>query len=542
MRILIADKLAPEGLAYLESQEGVDVEVRLGLTPDELPQALRSAEGLVVRSGVRVTGDALRAAFAQPGARLKAIARAGVGVDNIDLDAATEFGVMVMNSASASTITTAEHAFALLMAMARNIPQGDAAMRSGGWDRNKHVGVQLHGRTLGVVGLGRIGQTVAERALAFGMDVLGYDPYIKSDHVLDGRVPMATDWHDFLSRIDAVSFHVPLNDHTRNMLGREAFAHTRPHLLIINAARGGVVDEEHLPTALDEGRCAGAALDVFTTEPPPADSPLRTHPKIICTPHLGASTSEAQEAVSVDACRAIVEYLRGEGVRGAVNAGGVRFDLSPRQRAYIDLATRMARLAVALCDAPPATLSIHAVGEELTGATDTLGRIALAETLSAAMDDPVNLVNASVVARRRGLEFHNTHETSDDGAPARLAIEIETGRGVQRAEGVVLQDGLPRLRSIDGCAVDLVPTGHVVALRNRDEPGVIGRVGAVFGGAGVNIADMTICRRKPGEGEAPSALMLIRLDAPAPREVLDALRGLPALLGVASVELGPLPE
>lgn len=542
MHILIADKLAPEGLEYLASRPGVTHEVRLGLTEGDLGEALRGCDGLIVRSGVRVTREALARAYSDrvAGPRLRAIARAGVGVDNIDLDAATEFGVLVLNSASASTITTAEHAFALLLSLARRVPQAHASMRAGGWDRGSLVGVQLHGRTLGVVGLGRIGQTVAERALGFGMGVIGFDPFINADTTMDGRVALLRDFDEFIARVDAVTFHVPLSDKTENMLGRAQFALARPHLLVVNAARGGVVDEGALLEALDAGRCAGAALDVYTAEPPPKDSPLRTHPKIICTPHLGASTSEAQEAVSVDACRAIVEYLRGEGVRGAVNLGDVRLDLSARERVYAELARRMARLIVALLDDAPAAVRVHVRGGELSDAAQSIGRIALAATLSDALDEPVNLVNAPLVARRRSVEFRLTREVEETGAPGLLTIEVETRAGAQRAEGVALQDNVPRLLEIDGCRVDVSPMGHMVVMRNDDTPGAVGAVGAVFGRAGLNIADMTISRR-PSDPAAPTksgtALMLVRLDEAPGREVLEELRALPMLERVASVEL-----
>jgi D-3-phosphoglycerate dehydrogenase len=382
VRILIADKLAPQGAAFLKAQADTEVTVRTGLAGDDLAEALRDHDGMVVRSAVKVTGPVLDHCSRHPGWRLRAIARAGVGVDNIDLDAATRLGVAVMNSASATTITTAEHTFALMIALARNVPWAHATMAGGGWDRSRFVGSQLHGRTLGVVGLGRIGTALAERALAFGMNVRAYDPFINAETALDGRVPLCGSFEELLTDADIVSFHVPKTGESRHMMNADAFARARPGLLVVNASRGGIVDEAALLQALDDGRCAGAALDVYDPEPPPEDSPLRNHPRILTTPHLGASTSEAQEAVAVDACRALVTYLRGDGMIGAVNAGGLSLDLSDRHRAFIDLSTRM----IALLEAAVGLKGLKQVrctarGGSIAGRADTIARYALAELL-----------------------------------------------------------------------------------------------------------------------------------------------------------------
>ncbi|MCH8316242.1 MAG: phosphoglycerate dehydrogenase [Planctomycetes bacterium] len=425
MRILIADKLADEGAAFLQAQDDVQLTVQTGLAGAELAAALRSHEGVVVRSAVQITADVLGQCAAGGECRLRAIVRAGVGVDNIDLPTATRLGIAVMNAASASTVTTAEHAFALMIALARNIAPAHAAIAAGGWDRSKFIGSQLQGKTLGIVGIGRIGRTLAQRALSFGMKVIAHDPMINAESTLDGQVPLVDTFDELLSRVDIVSFHVPKTDVTAGMLNAATFAKAKRGILIVNASRGGIVDESALLKALESGQCGGAALDVYETEPPPTDSPLRNHPKILTTPHLGASTVEAQEAVAVEACRALVTYLRGEGMSGAVNVGGLSLDLTDRQQAFVDLGARM----IALLDAVVGRELLHSVritvrGEALAGPADTIARYALAQLLGRHLDEPVNVINAALIAEQRHIDMQ-TIIAADHGED-RLAIQLQT--------------------------------------------------------------------------------------------------------------------
>ncbi len=538
MKILIADKLAPEGPELLRSA-GADVTIQTGWEADDLAAALREHDGVVVRSAVKVTGDVLEKCMSNGHARLQAIARAGVGVDNIDLDAATRFGVAVMNSASASTITTAEHAFALMIALARNVPWGHAAMAGGGWDRNKFTGRQLHGLTLGVVGMGRIGQTVAQRALAFGMNVVGFDPFVNADTALDGQVRLVASFDELISQVDIVSFHVPKTESTANMLGEAQFAKARTGLMVVNAARGGIVDEAALLKAIESGQCGGAAIDVFTKEPPPEHDPLRNHPKILLTPHLGASTVEAQEAVAIDACKAMLNYLRGEPVEGMVNVGKLRLDLTDRQRAFTDLASRMVTLLFAIAD----DIQLRSVrltmrGENLAGRADAIARFALADVLRTHLDQPINVVNAALIAEQRRIDTETVIAT--DLGDDRLSIEVFDRRSEtpRRVEGAIYGDGSPRITNLDGFALDMIPAGHMVLLENVDEPGRIGLVGKLFGDAGVNIAEMVI-GRKPGEhAQAPrNAMMILKVDEAPDKSLLEALRQSPGIISAAVVEL-----
>jgi D-3-phosphoglycerate dehydrogenase len=536
MRILVADKLAPEGAAFLKSQPDVEVTVQTGLAGAELADALASHDGVVVRSAVKITAEVLEQCAASGCSRLGAIARAGVGVDNIDVEAATRMGIAVMNSASASTITTAEHTFALLIALARHIGPAYATVSGGGWDRSRFVGTQLHGKTLGIVGLGRIGRTVAQRALAFGMNVQAFDPLINAESALDGQVPLVDSLEALLEAADIVSFHVPKTEATAGMLDRAAFARAKPSLLVVNASRGGIIDEAALLEALDSGQCGGAALDVFDEEPPPPDSPLRKHPRILTTPHLGASTVEAQEAVAVEAAKALLVYLRGEGMVGGVNVGGLSLDLSPQQRAFVDLSSRMVALLGAIA-APGRLRAVRVTlrGEELAARAHTIARRALVDLLGCYLDEPVNVVNAPLVAEQRHIDAQTV--IAADHGDERLAIDIEMDGETRRVEGAVYADGRPRVTHLDGYAMDMVPAGHMVVLTNADRPGRIGLVGRLFGDASVNIAEMVIGRKRDEATGETIAMMILKLDEAPTNALLDELRRAPGILNATSIAL-----
>ncbi len=535
MKILIADKLAPEGSAFLETQEDVSVTVQTGLAGEDLAAALREHDGVVVRSAVQITANVLDTCMTN-GSLLKGIARAGVGIDNIDLEAATRYGVAVMNSASASTISTAEHAFALLISLARNVPQAHMAMAKGGWDRSKYTGSQLHSRTLGIVGFGRIGQTLAHRAIAFGMKVIAFDPYYNADTALDGAVKMVRSFDELLPLVDSISFHVPKTETTAGMMGREQFAKAQKGLLVVNASRGGIIDEAALLDALESGQCSGAAIDVYETEPPSEDSPLRNHPRIVTTPHLGASTTEAQEAVAVDACKALLNYLQGQPVEGAMNIGSLSLDLTDRQRAFVTLGSRMvALLGAAGGDEQVAAVQFTLRGESLASRADTIARYALADLLRTHLDQPVNVVNAAILADQRNIEARTT--IASDTGEDRFIIDLTNRDGItRRIEGIVDTRNRPRITHVIGYTMDMVPEGHMVLLTNADEPGRIGLVVQVFGEADVNIAEMVI-GRKPTGTTGQVAMMVIKVDAAPSEQLLSALRQTPGIKKVAAVHL-----
>jgi D-3-phosphoglycerate dehydrogenase len=492
-------------------------------------------DALIVRSGARVTARALE----NPG-QLKAIARAGVGVDNIDLDAATAKGVLVLNTAEASTLSTAEHALALMLALARKIPQADAHVRSGQWKRNQYQGTQLAGKTLGVVGLGRIGRTVATRALAMDMNVVAFDPYFPADTALDGKVRLVRDFEEFLGQLDVITFHVPGGEGTRHLLNRQRLFNTaKPNLLVINDARGEVLDEFALAEALREKRIAGAAIDVYQTEPPQKDHPLFGLENAVLTPHLGASTDEAQTAVSVDACKAIVAYLKTGEIRGAVNAGGIKLDLAPDEQPFAKLAVRIGRLLCAYCEGGYKTITLRASGTRAPRLMNTLLRLATVELLRGHMDTPVNVINVEHLARARGIELAQVHEPQP---PAGLVGDIvgirvdQTDGASHRILGTAYADGLPRVLRIDNFNMDMVPEGQMVILENRDQPGMIGFVGTTFGKANVNIADMVLSRDVRPDGTA-YALMLVKVDSAPSDALIDELRKHPGILRAKTAHL-----
>ena len=537
MKILVADKLADDGLNFLD-QSGFAYDVKIGLKEDELAATVPEYDALIVRSGAKVTAKVLQ----NPG-KLRAIARAGVGVDNIDLDVATQKGILVMNTAAASTLSTAEHALALMMSLARKIPHAHHALTSGSLEwkkRNTYQGTQLAGKTLGVVGLGRIGQTVATRALALEMDVIGFDPYFSGDTALDGHVRIVRNFDEFLRQIDVITFHVPGGEGTRHLLNRERlFNVARPNLLVVNDARGEVVDEFALADALKEHRIGGAALDVYQTEPPAKDHPLFGLDNAVLTPHLGASTDEAQTAVSVEACKAIVAYLQNGEIRGAVNAGGIKLDLPPDEAALADLASRIGVLLSGLMDSGIKTITLRASGTRAPKHMNTLLRLATVQLLQPHLDKPVNVINIEHVARARGIELVQVHEPAP---PQGLIGDVVGVRATgpngesHRILGTAYADRLPRILRIDDYYMDMIPEGNMVVIHNKDMPGVIGTVGSAFGNAGVNIADMVISRATQPDGQT-MALMLIKTDSEPTAALIDDLRNRPNIVRVRCVAL-----
>jgi D-3-phosphoglycerate dehydrogenase len=538
MKILVADKLAEEGLAYLK-QMGADFDVKVGLKEDELAAEVGKYDALIVRSGAKVTAKVLT----NPG-KLKAIARAGVGVDNIDLEAATAKGILVLNTAEASTLSTAEHALALMLSLARKIPQAHQSLKSQALEwkkRSIYQGTQLAGKTLGVVGLGRIGRTVATRALAMDMNVVGFDPYFSAPTALDGKVKVIKDFDEFLSQVDVITFHVPGGEGTRHLLNRDRlFNKVKPNLLVVNDARGEVVDEYALADALKEKKIAGAALDVYAVEPPPKDHPLFGLENAVLTPHLGASTDEAQTAVSVEACKAILAYLNSGEIRGAVNAGGIKLDLPPDEAPIAKLASRIGGLLAGYCDGGFKSITLRVSGTKAPKHMSTLLRLATVEMLKPHLGEgSVNVINVEHLARSRGIELVQVHEPNP---PAGLVgdivgIRAESANGEShRILGTVYADGLPRILRVDDFNMDLIPEGRMVIIENKDQPGVIGLVGTSFGDAQVNIADMVISRVVHPDNST-TALMMIKTDSEPPEALVNRLRARPNILKVKSVKL-----
>jgi D-3-phosphoglycerate dehydrogenase len=528
-KIFVADDVSESGLGPLRSS-GFDVEKRPGLAPAELQAALKDCEGLIVRSETKVTADLLDAANS-----LRVIGRAGVGVDNIDVSAATIRGVVVMNAPDGNTITTAEHTIAMLISLARSIPQASSSLKSGRWDRKKFVGVELQGKTLGVVGLGRIGRVVASRARAMGMMIVAYDPFIAPEQARDLEIELAP-LDDVYARADFLTVHTPLTPETRGLVDREAISKMKKGARIINCARGGLVDEDALYEAITSGAIAGAALDVFIQEPPAADHKLLQLDQVIVTPHLGASTKEAQEGVAFTVAEQMRDYLLTGVLRGAVNVPAIGIKEFNLVQPYVTLAESLGRFQAQLVDKPVSEVRIEFAGEivDLDAAPVTRAFLAgLLRDVSAR----VNVVNAFLIAEERGIKVTTTYiRTAGDMSPA-IRTEISTGQSTQRLAGTLFGYGGQRregrITEIDGFHLEATPHGHMLVTRNHDVPGVIGGIGTILGQGGVNISRFHLGRRERG-GEA---MAVIEVDAPLSKETLQSLRSLEQVISAQPIDL-----
>jgi D-3-phosphoglycerate dehydrogenase len=531
-RVLVTDKLAEEGLSILRAEPGIEVVVNPALAKDHaaLTAALQEADGIAIRSGTQLTAPVL-----EPQKRLKAIVRAGVGVDNIDVSAATRAGIVVMNTPGGNTISTAEHTLALLLALARNVPDAHASLKAGKWDRNRFTGTQLEGKTLGIIGLGRVGQAVARRALGFGMSVVGFDPFFSADRALELGIESIGTLNDLWPRCDFLTLHTPLTAETRNLIDAAALARLKPNARIINCARGGLIDEPALIEALDSGRLAGAAFDVFDPEPPPPDSPLLKHPKIIVTPHLGASTEEAQVAVSVEAARLLVDYLRRGQVHFAVNMPTLSQAELHEIRHYLDLARRLGMLHAQMDRGTVRSATIRYRGEVAQRNTRLITASFAAGWLEAAVEGPVNLVNAEELLRQRGITVIEETSTESSDFGTMIQTEVETDQKRYIASGTLFGHQYMRLVHLGPYRLDAHLDGFMLIFTHYDRPGLIGFLGTTIGKYGVNIAQMNVGRSQPG-GEA---IGVLNLDSMLPPQALDEIGAHPHVVSVRMIKLPP---
>ena len=527
-RVLVADKIAREGLAPLADDPRFELVERAGLKGEELAAAIADADAVLVRSATKITREALARAT-----RLRVIGRAGVGGDTIDVDAATEKGVAVMNAPAGNTISAAELAFALLLAVIRKVPAADRSMKAGAWDRTSFGGMELYRKTLGLIGAGRVGGEVGRRARAFGMRVLAYDPFLSPEAAREIGAELA-DLDAVLRQADVISLHVPLTDKTRGMLGDEKLALLKPGVIIINAARGGVLDEAALLRRLSDGSIGGAALDVFDQEPLPADHPLRTLPNVVLTPHLGASTEEAQLNVAVEIAEAVRSALVDGDYSRAVNAALVGGDRLQRLRPLLDLAERLGRVGAAVAGGAVTGVELR-FGGEGDDLLRPLAAGALIGLLSEAVGEgAVNVVNALHLARQRGIKVDRTRVDGPLDYTDLVELRIQHAAGTTRVSGALLGAGHPRLVALDDFRLNVLPVGQLLVLRNQDVPGVIGRVGTLLGNAGINIAEYHQARLSAGG----AALAVVSVDAPLPTALQEQLRRLPEVQQLAQVSLG----
>ena len=528
-KILVADDVSDSGLQPLRDA-GFDVEKRTGLAPTDLAAALSDCQGLVVRSETKVTAEVMDAAK-----ELRVIGRAGVGVDNIDVAAATARGIVVMNAPDGNTITTAEHTIALLVALARNVPQANSSLKSGKWARKGFIGVELMGKTLGVVGLGRIGRAVAGRARAFGMQIVAFDPFIAPEQARDLEIEVAP-LDEVFARADFLTVHTPLTADTRGIVGQAAFARMKPGVRIINCARGGLVDENALYDAIKSGIVAGAALDVFEKEPPDGDNPLLGLDEIIVTPHLGASTTEAQEGVAFTVAEQMRDYLLTGTLRGAVNVPALGAQELHALQPYIELAESLGRFQAQVIDGAVIGVKIEYAGETVDLNAAPITRAFLAGLLRD-VSARVNSVNAFLIAEERGIAVTTSYvRSASDSVPA-IRTRVVGSLGEQSLAGTIFGFGEQkregRITEIDGFHVEALPQGHMLVMRNRDVPGVIGRVGTILGDRGVNISRFHLGRRERG-GEA---MAVIEMDAPLAHATLTELRAFEPVVSAREIEL-----
>ncbi len=517
-KVLIADKLSPVAVRIFE-ERGIVPEVRTGMSEDELLAVIGRYDGIALRSATRVTAAVLEAGAP----RLKVVGRAGIGVDNIDVEAATRCGVVVMNTPFGNAVTTAEHAIAMMFALARQIPAADRSTRAGKWEKSRFMGVELTGKTLGVIGCGNIGSIVAERAHALKMRVLVHDPFLSEERARALGVERVT-LDELLERADFISLHTPLTEQTRNILSREALLRTRAGVRIINCARGGLVDEEALADLIRAGHIAGAALDVFATEPA-RESPLFSLEQVVVTPHLGASTTEAQEKVAIQIAEQMSDYLLYGAIVNALNMPAVSPEEAPRLTPYMRLAEQLGSFAGQLTETGLKSVTITFGGEAAALNTRPLVQIALQGLLRPVLET-VNMVSAPAVARARNIEVTTVEKETIEGYRTLMTVEVCTERGPREVSGTLFQGSEPRVVSIRGVPMEARLGPCMLYVRNRDRPGLIGALGTLLGDAGLNIATFHLGREKPGG----DAIALVEVDQPIPEPLLEKVRALPQVL------------
>lgn len=527
MKILVSDPLAPQGLELFQRAPGFDVDVRLELKPAELIELIGDYQGLVIRSGTKVTSKVVEAAQ-----NLKVIGRAGVGVENVDVEAASKKGIVVMNTPGGNDVTTAEHTISLMMSLARHIPQAVASLKMGKWTREKFMGVELCNKTLGIIGLGKVGRIVAERALGFRMKVIAHDPFVPTESAARLGVEVVS-LDEIYERSDFITVHTPMTNETRGLINSNTFAKMKTGVRIINCARGGIVDEEDLIQALQEGKVAGAALDVFVEEPPRPDHPLLMMDQVITTPHLGASTGEAQLNVAIAVAQQMIDFLSRGIIRYAVNVPSVSPELLSILRPYLTLAEKLGSLQVQMLATLPKEVQIEYSGEVTQYDVAPLTLAVLKGILTPMMESSVNYVNAPVVARERGIKVIESKSSRAGDFASSITVRVKTKDKEAEVEGAIFGSNNPRIVRINNFYFEAIPEGYILILHNKDVPGVVGAIGTLLGEKGINIAGFELGREKVGG----MAISLIHVDESIPKKVLDILRHLPNILSAQMVKL-----
>lgn len=522
IKILVSDALSEEGLKVFKESKELTVDVKTDLKPDALKEVIKDYDALVVRSATKVTKDVIQAAK-----KLKVVGRAGVGLDNVDLEAATQKGIIVMNTPAGNTISTAEHTFSMILALSRNIPQANASTKKGEWKRSKFMGVEVYGKTLGIVGFGRIGSEVAKRALSFGMKILAYDPFLSAEVAESIGVEIA-ELKKVLQEADYITVHTPLTDETRHMISDKEFALMKKGVRIINCARGGIIDEIALIKAIKEQKVAGAAMDVFENEPLSADNEFLKLDNVVITPHLGASTEEAQVNVAIEVAEIVRDALLGRGIRNAANYPCLEAEVCKILNPYINLGEKLGMFAAQLVEGRFQELVINYSGE-ITKYNLSPVTMALAKgVLEPILKETVNFVNAVSLLKERGIKLRESKSGQEGEFVNLIQLEIKTDKEVKKVFGTLSSNKQPRIVKIDDYYLELYPIGEMVFIRNWDKPGLIGSLGTLMGKNGINIAAMTFGRDQQGG----KAISVLNVDSQVSQEIQDKIRELENILTV----------
>ncbi len=514
MKILVSDQLAQEGLAILKEVKEFTVDVKTELKPEELKEVIKGYDALIVRSATKVTKDIINAAE-----KLKVIGRAGVGLDNVDLESATQKGIIVMNTPAGNTISTCEHTMSMILALSRNIPQANASTKKGEWKRSKFMGIELYGKILGIVGFGRIGKEVAKRALSFGMKVIIYDPFL-SREVAEEMGIEVVELPGLLERADFITVHTPLTDETKHLISTKEFSLMKKSVRIINCARGGIIDEAALSSAIKEGKVSAAALDVFEKEPLSPDSELLKLDNVIVTPHLGASTEEAQVNVSIEVAEIVRDALLNRGIRNAANYPCLEAEVCSLLEPHINLAEKLGMFSGQLIEGRFQELSISYSGDIVSYNLSPLTMALVKGLLSPILKETVNFVNAISLARERGINIRESKLSKEGEFVNLIQLEVKTDKESKKISGTLSANKQPRIVKIDDNYVEVSPIGEMIVMQNWDKPGIIGHIGTFLGRYNINIAAMTFGRQSPGG----KAISVLNVDSPVSADILDKIR------------------
>ena len=525
IKILISDPMSESGLKILKNERSFKIDVKPKLSPAELKKIIKDYDAILIRSGTKLTKDIINAS------NLKVIGRAGVGLDNVDIAAATKKGIIVVNAPAGNTISTAEHAMSLMMALSRNITQANASLKNKEWNRKKFMGVELYGKTLGIVGLGRIGAEVASRAVAFKMNVLAYDPFLSIDVAKKLKVELV-DLDKLFKTSDYITVHTPITDKTRHMIGAKEFKAMKYGVRIINAARGGILDESALFNALESGKVAAAALDVFEKEPP-TDSPLLNLDNVVVTPHLGASTEEAQVNVSIDIAETVRDALLDKGLKNAVNMPSVGMEEAKVLKPYINLAEKIGLMHAQLAKGHIKEVNIRYVGDIAEHKLEHVTAALMKGMLTPILQETVNYVNAPLIAKDRGMKIVESKAGEIEDFASLMWVKVKSDKEANAIAGTMLIKTEPRIVKINNFYVEAVPEGCMLVIYNKDVPGIIGQIGAMLGSNNINIAGMSFGREKPGK----SAITVLNIDSEVPKDVLDKMRKAKNINDVTMIKL-----